>query len=240
MRNLLHFVARLYPQAWRERYGDEFAALVEDLRPQWKDLFDILRGGIIMQLARLNPVTVVAASVLLSGIAIASLWYATPAKWRSEAVVAVRSRDGRPISKDLVAELSQRAFSNGQLGSLIARYDLYPTERAHRPISDVIESAKRDITIRFEESDPNAFLVSFTYKDPSVAQRVVSQLLTLLVEENFRIAFLSQLQIRAPANLPQLPIRPAWLVFIAYGVGGAALLGMTAVWFTRRGRAIVR
>ncbi len=50
---------RLYPRAWRERYGDEFAALVDDLRAErggrlTEDL-DIARGALDAHLHRRYP-----------------------------------------------------------------------------------------------------------------------------------------------------------------------------------------
>jgi hypothetical protein len=43
---------RLYPAAWRERYGDEFTDLIAARPPSLRDRFDILRGAID---ARLHP-----------------------------------------------------------------------------------------------------------------------------------------------------------------------------------------
>jgi hypothetical protein len=39
-------LVRLYPQAWRERYGDEFAALLEERPPTPSDVLDTLRGAL--------------------------------------------------------------------------------------------------------------------------------------------------------------------------------------------------
>jgi hypothetical protein len=36
-----HRLVRLYPPAWRERYGDEFLALLEDRPPRRRDILDI-------------------------------------------------------------------------------------------------------------------------------------------------------------------------------------------------------
>jgi hypothetical protein len=33
MSRLIRFIARFYPRSWRERYGAEFTALLEDVRP---------------------------------------------------------------------------------------------------------------------------------------------------------------------------------------------------------------
>lgn len=43
---------RLYPRAWRERYGDELVALLEDRPPSPLDLVDLVRGAFD---ARLHP-----------------------------------------------------------------------------------------------------------------------------------------------------------------------------------------
>ena len=50
-------LVRLYPRAWRARYGDEFAALIAERRPTLADRVDIVRGALD---ARLHPLHVVA------------------------------------------------------------------------------------------------------------------------------------------------------------------------------------
>ena len=49
MRRWIELAARCYPAAWRERYGDEFAALLEEAEPHWRDVWDVLRGALSMQ-----------------------------------------------------------------------------------------------------------------------------------------------------------------------------------------------
>ncbi len=43
---------RLYPQAWRERYGDELLALLQDRPASLTDYLDLIRGALD---ARLHP-----------------------------------------------------------------------------------------------------------------------------------------------------------------------------------------
>jgi hypothetical protein len=43
---------RLYPEAWRARYGDEFLALLEDRPPSLRERLDIVRGALD---ARVDP-----------------------------------------------------------------------------------------------------------------------------------------------------------------------------------------
>ena len=46
MRNISHYLLRLYPTAWRDRYADEFAALLDDCPPSPALIFDVLLGGL--------------------------------------------------------------------------------------------------------------------------------------------------------------------------------------------------
>ena len=45
-------LVRLYPQAWRDRYADEFLDLLDTRPPGLRDRLDILLGAVD---ARLNP-----------------------------------------------------------------------------------------------------------------------------------------------------------------------------------------
>ena len=44
MRTLIRRAARFYPKAWRERYGAEFDALIDDMSPSFRDVCDVFRG----------------------------------------------------------------------------------------------------------------------------------------------------------------------------------------------------
>lgn len=52
MRRLNRFASRLYPRSWKERYRDEFYALLDDLDPSWWDAVDVLKGAAAMQMTR--------------------------------------------------------------------------------------------------------------------------------------------------------------------------------------------
>ncbi len=57
---------RLYPSWWRHRYSCEFEALLEDVQPGWRELSDVVRGALTMQIK--TPVTVVCAlAVAIAG-----------------------------------------------------------------------------------------------------------------------------------------------------------------------------
>ena len=44
----IRFIARLYPRSWRQRYGAELDALIEDTGPGWRVAMDLARGAAIM------------------------------------------------------------------------------------------------------------------------------------------------------------------------------------------------
>ena len=50
MKRIIHTLVRLYPPKWRKRYENEFRALLDDIRPQWRDVLDLLKGGLEMRL----------------------------------------------------------------------------------------------------------------------------------------------------------------------------------------------
>ncbi|MBL8179412.1 MAG: hypothetical protein JNK48_32335 [Bryobacterales bacterium] len=75
MNRIVRLLISLYPQTWRERYGVEFAALLEELPCRWTDLTDILCGAITMNL-RLRSWEAPSAYVLL---ALALAWVSSRA-----------------------------------------------------------------------------------------------------------------------------------------------------------------
>jgi hypothetical protein len=50
MRRLARRLISLYPPLWRERYSEEFEALLEDADLGWRDLIDVLVEGVRMRM----------------------------------------------------------------------------------------------------------------------------------------------------------------------------------------------
>ena len=46
MRSWIRLIALLYPKDWRQRYGTEFDALLEEAKPRWGDTADVLRAAL--------------------------------------------------------------------------------------------------------------------------------------------------------------------------------------------------
>jgi Rieske Fe-S protein len=107
---LQRMALRLYPRAWRERYGDELLAVLVERRSGWRDLPDLLLGALDARLNfRLRP----ADRVLM----------AAPAGSVSAAVATVPSHLQRPerrpgvvASSPPVGVMSRRSFLRRVLG----------------------------------------------------------------------------------------------------------------------------
>jgi len=68
MRRLIRWIARFYPAQWRERYGEELDALIEDIQPEWQDLFNVLLGALRMQVTTWNSLKIVTATALAGAL----------------------------------------------------------------------------------------------------------------------------------------------------------------------------
>src|SRR6185369_17203332 len=95
MKRRLRLAARLYPRNWRDRYGDEFEALLDDVSPSWGDAADILRGAVKVHLTSgssfLRWSAIMGAIGLIFG-GIAS--FSVPKRYISTGVVRVESEPG--------------------------------------------------------------------------------------------------------------------------------------------------
>jgi polysaccharide biosynthesis transport protein len=95
-------------------------------------------------------------------------------------------------TEDRLASISQAILSNTRLKKIIDDYDLYPAERQHMPIDDVVQMMRKDISshVKVERGGtngkPDAFRVGYEGKDPAVVAQVANQLANLFIEENLR------------------------------------------------------
>jgi hypothetical protein len=115
---------RLYPRAWRDRYGEELLALIETQRPlglgAWLDL---LRGALV---AHLHPLTAdrdaARSSMMFARPAIAlrlTMWLPLVAVSVAAAMVFINFSSGRPatdwrvwLPPSLLQDLIRSPFSN--------------------------------------------------------------------------------------------------------------------------------
>lgn len=191
MRRLLQLSARLYPRAWRERYGMEFDALLEDIPPSWRQASDILREALRMQVAEkrayILTIAILATAGLLAGLVVNQM---TPERYASSAIIEAKAGQFpfRPISDEERAlnadtrllQIRNAVLSRLSLEPLISRFQLYPREVATQTVTDAVELMRSHITVnvlRRKTSDNRfrqAVSITFVYPDPKRAQAVVN------------------------------------------------------------------
>jgi uncharacterized protein involved in exopolysaccharide biosynthesis len=171
MSGALQSLILLYPRAWRDRYGSEFRALLDDIPPTWRTLFDVFGGALKMQIKIWSPWKIVAAFAIVGVLGSAAFTLTIPARYVSTAVI-------NGSEQELITSI-QRVESRQSLTQLIVEENLYPSERAHIPIEEVIAQMKqKDINIRLIGGQ--AFAVSFSSADAEQAQRTTQRLASQL------------------------------------------------------------
>jgi hypothetical protein len=213
MRDAARFLIQLYPANWRQRYGEEFQALLEDSAPSFSALFDLMKGAIKMRLTTPSfPKLALMLSVagMLAGwgfsflitpiyVSTATLQI-TPDEFSDS--VATPAINQKMVER--IGQMQQEILSRTSLSGIITdpRLDLYKKERASQPLEDVIQKMRLDdIKIIIDqlpgEHRASAFTISFDYRDPEKAHDTVQTLITKFQEANLEHA-------RATANVKRL------------------------------------
>jgi hypothetical protein len=242
MRQLIRWTARLYPAIWRERYGGELDALIEDIQPQWKDLFNVLLGALRMQMTTWNYLKILGAVALVGALVAGVLAVETPNRYVSTAVVRITPADSdRQKALDRLAELQQEVLSRTNLAHIIqqpALLNLYPEDRKRMPLDDVVQNMRK--ALRFQVAPAQnggvpAFVISFEYPDKFKAQAVVRELVNSFFISNTLergdegSSAAEILEVLDPASLPQQRLGPNRPMMVAVGLLGGVVLGLLVV-----------
>lgn len=245
MRQLIRWTARLYPAVWRERYGGELDALIEDIQPQWEDLLNVLLGALRMQMTTWNYLKIV-ATVGLAGALLAGVFaLLTQERYVSTAVMrftpAHQTGSDRQKALDRLVELQQRVLSRKSLAEIITQpaLDLYPEDRKRLPLEDVVENmrnkALRIQVAPVQDGGVLAFVISCEYPDKLKAQAVVRELVTRFYRQWVATQMAhgpsgpEQLEVLWPPSLPQRHFYANRPMIVAAGLLGGAVLGLLAV-----------
>jgi capsular polysaccharide biosynthesis protein len=232
MRPLVRLATRLYPSAWRKRYGAEFQALLEDVNPGWRELFNVFGGAIKMQLT-----TGATYLKLGAGFAIAGLLVATVASFvvRKEYVstAVLRITDA-----DYLARAETKVLSRTSLSQIIQEpsLQLYPSERRLEPLEDVIESMRRRSIHIAVLPDGHTVQVSFSYTDKKKAQAVVRMLIVKLSHAFEGAKTGLNLEILDPPSLPEFAASPKRWTMSITGLACGLVLGLIAAVFVKHPR----
>ena len=196
MKGSTRWLVRLYPKVWRERYGEEFAALLQDASEGWRTTLDIGKGALAMQFGMPNFGRVVTAMALLgAAVGLSGSFLLTP-RYQSDTLLALSQSGARP---PMVADLMS-AFLNYR-DELLARVslsrimqdpglDLYRGKLSREPVEEVIEAMRRDLqfSLPTEWTTGNItglnFRLTFSHSDPDKVQKTLQLMIDRLHELN--------------------------------------------------------
>lgn len=234
MRRLIPVLASMYPRPWRERYGEEFLALLEDIHPSPTTAFNIFTGAIGMQLRNWSYGWMLAISAALAVAAFAALLVAVPKTYVSQGtLIFKRAGVFEQSDIDSLNEIAQQVESLPNLSGLIVSQNLYSQQRSRMEFQDVIELMRRSVKIEPAGGPGSSkmLVISFDYPDPGIAQRVTGTLLTSLIDQSKSSP--SSLQALDPASLPLRPLRSVPSIAMAALFLGLLTLGLLSL-FRRR------
>ena len=201
MRPVLKRLILLYPKSWRNRYGNEFGAFLDEVPPTWPTLFDVLGGALKMQM---KPGNLLKAAGIAVGVALlAGVTFGTLAgQYRSEAVIHANKTQ-------LNAE-ARTILGRANLTRLILRENLYQKDRARVPPEELALRLRSSALIWSERKD-GPMRIRVYIPDAAQAQRAAQSIADAFVDA--KAAALVD-----PANLPTHPNRPPLLADVQFGL----------------------
>jgi uncharacterized protein (TIGR03435 family) len=220
----------LYPPEWRARYAEEFLALVEDSPPSPGDLWDAIRGAMLMQMTSGSVPKLVAGFALAGLLAAGVLAWRLPDRYVSVSVLKVNGEESRMDRQHRWQKAFQTALSRNSLARIMVEEGLYPEARRQKPMEDVIQDM-RNKDIRIAPHGRNE-VVEFAYPDPIVAQKTTRDLVAALRNAD------PDLDVLDPASAPSAPSSPNRAQMLGAGLLAGLVVGMLCggVWAIARGR----
>lgn len=232
-RRAIAWAGRLYPGRWRQRYGTEFGALLEESDAGWVAMADVLRGALAMQMRSWSVWKFVAACGVIGAAVAGIASWKTPKVYESIAILRMDRDDS--AMRERLGKMLQEVLSRNALSRLITTYGLDKAEPAQRPIEELV----RDMRARTHVSlvaHPATLKVSYRGNSPAKAKQVAGLLVSQLIDNNFKTAVAAghgawgagPLELLDPPTLPQRPRSPNRPMMMTVGILLGGLLGMVA------------
>jgi hypothetical protein len=116
MRRLSHLLVRLYPRSWRERYAEEFSALIEDVDPTWQTVANVMRGALEMRIQTWGFGKILLAAGIVGAATLMIAHFAIPD--RAEAAITVSGPADGAAAGNAVMSLASSEFRHAALTSV--------------------------------------------------------------------------------------------------------------------------
>jgi hypothetical protein len=209
MTRLVLLAMRLYPRRWRDRYGAEFEALLEDVPQRWNVTVDVAMGGLVMQTRNLKVVPAVTA--IIGALAGTALWWNTPPVFAASALVSL------PWPGSILEQPESE-------GARTFR------DRLQRAIPATEARNATSITIVEAGTDSTVVRVSHIASDAISARDFVSGVVSVVVSPG------ASPRPGAVITAPRVATRPEPVSMAPVGVGATLglMLGVIAVMWRRR------
>ena len=119
--------------------------------------------------------------------------YSVPERYTSTATISLSDTTiperyfapgSQPDWRRLLAKQTQTVLSRNSLRNIIRVYGLYDAELSRKPLEDVIEEMRQEVTVSAGMN--NTVKIAFTYSDPQKAQKVARDLMTRIIDANIR------------------------------------------------------
>lgn len=244
MNLLLHLVSRLYPAWWRERYGDEFSALLYEAQPGIGGVLDILKGALAMQFSTHGNFLRIIGLTTVIGLVVGSIFgLAMEHQFRSTATVQTHMPENATSQDTLESfrRMARQVLSSESLLQIAENRNLYPSLDG----TELLERMKEGIEIQVPDKQDriSAFAISFVYPDRTVANSVVQDLTSRFLDTSVeqseqamgegRESGISTQRVFNSASLPDTAILPAWGKMLTTGFLGGLGLGFVVILFRR-------
>jgi len=159
-----------------------------------KDYVDIVRRR---KWALIIPIVVVPIAAVLVGRALPKRYTATTTVLIGQQKIKESVVNDKPVSPDdlsqRLATIQQQILSRPNLEAIINRYDLFATQRGSVPIEDLEDALAKQVDIEPVQALPGSnyrglpgFSISFTAKDPALAQKICTDITTMFTQGNLQ------------------------------------------------------
>jgi len=229
MHRLTKLAARLYPRWWRERYGEEFAALLEEARPGFRGTLDIAKSALAMQLTTYSRKRVILAGTLAGLLVSYAVALSIKPQYASIGRVVLMVRDSTEAAPRLLGNafqpLATKTLSRSNLAEIVTKLNLYPTERSQQPLDQVLDTMQRNTSISMETRATNSATVAirFEYPEPRKALLTTDALIAAFQKANRKMPEgtpapkIFSMRTTLPAVVPRLQCRQINLLGVAFG-----------------------
>ncbi len=241
MKPIIKFLVRLYPSAWRKRYGAELDALLEDATPSVRDAFDVLWRALKMQMTMWGFGTVTFACSVAGVLMAVAASFVIPVQYQSEVTLILTPGDANTPAggsvRYLTDSLTQNVLSRKSLTAIIQERNLYPGQRNRMPLDGVLEKMRKNITVALlpvtssPSRDVFSVVVKFDYPDSDVAQQVNADLASQFIQGGLNSHLNSSWLFRV-LEPPSLPLKPVGLnrtQLVILGLFAGLLVGLGLV-----------